>query len=139
MLAKSPDELQAYYDAIPDPERRSRRISVVESGLDAPEIVPAAKQLAGMVASIDAAVRRNDWLAGPRWSLADAAIVPFVERLHQLGGPWLADRPAVDKWWARVTARASYRSTAEAQRDRRREAAMRERGRAALPGLSEIA
>ena len=139
VLEKSPEELQAYYDAIPAPERRSRRISVVGRGLDAPEVVPAAKQLAGMVASIDAAVRQSDWLAGPRWSLADAAIVPFVERLHQLGGLWLADRPAVDKWWARVTARPSYRSTAEAQRDRRREAAMRERGRAALTRLSEIA
>ena len=139
VLEKSPEELQAYYDAIPDPERRSSRISVVERGLDAPEVAPVAKRLAGMVAAIDDAVQRNDWLAGPRWSLADAAITPFVERLHQLGGLWLADRPALDWWWARVTARASYRATAEAQRDRPREAAMRERGRAALPGLSGIA
>ncbi len=139
VLEKSSEDLQAYYDAIPDPERRARRISVVERGLDAPEVVPAAKKLAGMVASIEDAVQRSDWLAGPRWSLADAAITPFVERLHQLGGLWLAGRPAVDRWWARVTARESYRATAEAQRDRPREAAMRERGRAALPRLSEIA
>ncbi|MYF08881.1 MAG: hypothetical protein F4092_01395 [Rhodospirillaceae bacterium] len=71
--------------------------------------------------------------------MADAAITPFVERLHQLGGLWLTERPAADSWWARVTARDSYRATAEVQRDRPREAAMRERGRAALPRLSEIA
>ena len=111
VLEKSPEELQAYYDAIPDPERRSSRISVVERGLDAPEVAPAAKRLAGMVAAVDGAVQRNDWIA---------------------------DRPALDWWWARVTARASYRATAEAQRDRPREAAMRERDRAALPGLSGI-
>ncbi len=139
VLEKSPEDLQAYYDAIPDPARRAHRISVVERGLDAPEVVPAAKRLAGMVAAIETAVQRSKWLAGPRWSLADAAIIPFVERLHQLGGLWLAERPALDKWWARVTARASYRATAEAQRDRPREAAMRERGRAALPKLSGIA
>lgn len=56
-LEQSPDELQACYDAIPDPERRSRRISVVERGLDVPEFAPAAKQPAGMAASVDAAVR----------------------------------------------------------------------------------
>ena len=36
ILTKSADELAAYYQAIPDPDRRAQRRAVIEQGVDAP-------------------------------------------------------------------------------------------------------
>jgi len=52
---------------------------------------------------------RGPWLLGERFTLADAAIEPLVDRMEDLGLErlWTRAYPAVDDWLARVKARPS--------------------------------
>ena len=53
---------------------------------------------------------QNDWLAGDQYSLADAAMTPYVNRFRmlQLSPMWTEDRPAVTDWFDRIQARPNY-------------------------------
>lgn len=56
--------------------------------------------------------RGHEWLAGDRYSLADAVWTGFLARLAMLGGDvrWRRGRrPAVEAWWRRMVARPSFR------------------------------
>lgn len=139
LLRLPPARREAYYAAIPDPVRRARRRSVVEHGLDAPEVGPAAKELAGLAKDLDAALSHRKWLCGDTWSLADAAIGPFVLRLHEFGGLWLRDRKAVTRWWRDVRDRGSWLATAGRDApDAERAAQMQAAGAASWPQLRTL-
>ena len=130
---------QAYYDAIPDPVRRARRIAVVEQGLDAPDVGPAAKALSRMARDLDAALSGGNWLSGPDWGLADAAIAPFALRMNEFGGLWLKDYSAVSDWWDRLRARTSWVNTAEQDQDHQRLGRMKTAGALSEPKLRGLA
>ena len=63
-----------------------------------------------MIRDIDAALELGPFLAGNRYSLADAAVTPYVHRLWLLGCDelWSKDRPGVKEWYARIKARPSF-------------------------------
>ena len=52
----------------------------------------------------------GSWLAGGRYSLAEAAVTPYFARAKYLGllDIWIAGRPATAAWWGRIQSRASF-------------------------------
>jgi len=53
----------------------------------------------------------QDWLAGARFSLADAAMAPYIQTLYYFGwADWYLSRPKVAVWYDRCVKRASYQS-----------------------------
>lgn len=108
MLQKSQAELAAYFAAIPEYEKRERLRSVIELGLASPLIPAAVEALVGLQRHIEAAVTSGGYLAGD-YSLADAAITPFVDRIANLS--LLAgeeEMPSLHRWWSAIRARPSY-------------------------------
>jgi glutathione S-transferase len=109
LLGRSAEERKAAWAQIPDPARRAARKSVIERGVEAPEMGGALAAFVGMLDRMEAALARGPWVAGDRFSLADACALPYVLRLDHLSlGFLIAARPRTADWFARVQALRSY-------------------------------
>lgn len=109
-LAKSPEEQAARFAAIPDPARRARQQAVYEQGLDAPIVAGAVKTYGKLLEDMEAALQSSPWLAGPAYSLADAAATPYVNRLDMMDllDIWAGTCPRVVDWFDRIRKRPSF-------------------------------
>jgi glutathione S-transferase len=125
LLRKSPAELEAHLASIPDPAYRERQRLSVERGLAAPHVVQAVRTYDKYIGEMEAALARQPYLAGERYSLAEAAATPYVNRAEMLGMDrlWTQGRPHVVDWLARIRGRSSFdnavtRWLSEADRER---------------------
>ena len=112
LLAKSPEELAARWQAMPDKIRVRKTLDLMEHGA-ASVFVPAAfSKLQRMCTEMEEALANCDWLLGPDYSLADAMLTAYVFRLHCLGmqAIWESRFPLVTGWVARVMARPSWQA-----------------------------
>lgn len=109
ILQKSPEEREAEIAAIPEPGRQAARRSVIEHGVKAPEMKGAVHAFLSMLDDMATSLEAQDHLAGDDFSLADAAVIPYVLRLDSLAmTPFIEERPVVARWFDRVRARGSY-------------------------------
>jgi glutathione S-transferase len=101
------------FDNIPEPQRREQRRRSILLGWMSDEGRNASGLLDTMVADIDAALELGPFLAGSNYSLADAALTPYVHRLWELGCEpiWTQSRPRVGAWFDRMRARKSFHET----------------------------
>ncbi|MEE8333909.1 MAG: glutathione S-transferase family protein [Alphaproteobacteria bacterium] len=53
------------------------------------------------------------WLMGERLTIADACVMPTIDRMRDMGfaGMWETDRPNVAAWYARYAARPAFQKT----------------------------
>jgi glutathione S-transferase len=111
-LAKSEKEQQAHFAKMPDPARRARQESVYREGLDAAIVAGAVRTYDKLLADMEAALETSLWLAGPSYSLADAAATPYINRLSNLGllDVWADSSPRVQDWFARIKERPSFKA-----------------------------
>lgn len=117
LLQLQPAEVrEANIAGMPDPAARKQRRSVLEHGVQAPEFASALRAMVAALDDADAVLGHNEWLAGDAYSLADAALVPYVLRLEHLAmDPLLATaaRPNLARWYAAVKARPAYEVAVE--------------------------
>jgi glutathione S-transferase len=96
-------------ESIPDPIKRERRRDVIEKGLDSPYFRTAVARLLQLYRDMGAALTKHAWLAGDRYSIADAAFTPYVVRLEHLDVLGLLDTtPHTADWYRRIKARPSF-------------------------------
>lgn len=109
LIRKSPEDLAAHFARIPDPAYRERQQQSVEMGLAAPMVENAIRQYEKAAAQMESDLADTEFLAGDSWSLADAALTPYINRAEMLGmkGLW-ADRPNITRWFAAMKARPTY-------------------------------
>lgn len=95
---------------MPDENRRRRFAAVYKDGLAAPIVADAVRALHRLVTDMEAALGENDFLAGPAYSLADAAATPYANRLADLGllDHWAAGAPRVAAWFDAIRARPNF-------------------------------
>lgn len=98
------------FDKIPEPKRRAQRRQSIIQGLLSDDGRCACGFLETMVKDIDEALAHGPFLAGQNYSLADAALTPYVHRLWILGCDplWNDIRPRVGDWYERIKARNSF-------------------------------
>ena len=110
ILKKSEAERQEYLDGIPFMAARERGRMALEIEFESPNFAPALFELERMLDDMETALGRHEWLADATYSLADAALTPFIERLDELNfsAMWEDSRPAVTDWWNRIKSRGSY-------------------------------
>ena len=140
LLALSPDKLEAYLRATPDPIHQARKRAWVEQGLDAPEVRTAITKFARAFDRMEAALADSPWLAGPDYSLADVALTPYLVRIEMLGmwDMWKAGHPRVDAWFGRVKARESFEAAVFQHMPLALRETMLANGRKAAPELAAI-
>ena len=106
-----PAELEARLAHHPN-QKRAQSFRDAARGLpDLAAIREAVLVFRRIFARMEAALERNEWLAGPHYSLADVGMAPFVERIENLGMADLSEQyPRVRKWSAAVMARPATAS-----------------------------
>ena len=92
-------------------------MSVIEHGLDSPEIMLRIGTVQKLLADMSARLREHDWLVGDAFSLADIAMLPYVCRLRDLGQSWLWTKDSayapVGDWLGRCYAKPGYAGIAD--------------------------
>ncbi|NKB20378.1 MAG: glutathione S-transferase family protein [Alphaproteobacteria bacterium] len=111
-LNKSPEEQKAHFDRMPDPGRRARQEAVYRDGLEAPIVENAIRLFDKFIGDMESALNENPFIAGPGYSLADAAATPYVNRLAaiKLLDVWADSAPNVIDWYSRIQARPSFKA-----------------------------
>ncbi len=80
-------------------------------GLDSPQARNATRIFVSLLERMEQSLGRHPWLAGQGFSLADVAVIPYLNRLEMLGlARFWEPRPAVADWWERAQARPSFRT-----------------------------
>ena len=101
--------LERRLDNMPDPARAARQRQIMANGFDVPFVRDAIMAHVRMLGDMEAGLDLGPWLAGAAYSLAEACIAPYVERLDRLGLAALwDDLPGVAAWFDRVRARPSF-------------------------------
>ena len=106
LAALSAAELEARLARHPDPQRARAFREAARGGLDQAALAGALERFGRIVERIEAAAA--PWLAGSAFTLADAAMAPFAERLEhlRLGRLW-DSAPRARSWMRRTLERAS--------------------------------
>lgn len=100
-FAKSPIRKRAEY-----------KTDVVTRGLDSIYVADALAHHKKLLAWIDEAMGNGPYLAGDTYSLAEAAVIPYILRLELLRLTPLWDKhPGVASWWERMRERPSTKAT----------------------------
>jgi glutathione S-transferase len=107
-----PGELAERLRTHPNPERvRGFRDSAAKE-IDFEAVRESMEQSDRIAARIDGALDAQQWLGGSAFGLADVAMVPFAERIDNLGMTFVwASRPRGAAWAERVLARPSVRQS----------------------------
>jgi glutathione S-transferase len=114
LMRLTPEELEAQLAKSPSKKRAEIKRQVVNMGLDAPVVVDALEQHEKLLNNIEVAMGDGPYLAGPDWSLADAAATPYVWRLDKLKLARMWDRrPAIAGWYERIRARPSFKAAVD--------------------------
>lgn len=111
ILEKSEAEIEQYINNESDPYARERKRGWIRQGVEAPDVKAALLFYDRLLREMDAVLTDRDWIAGAQYSLADAALTPFINRLEMFGfSEMWADLPGLTRWWTAVKARPSFRT-----------------------------
>lgn len=103
------EALEARLAAMPDRARAARQRAIMQDRFAVPFVRDAVLLHDRLLADMDARLAASPWLAGGMFSLAEACLLPYVERLDRLGlAPMWDRRPHVAAWFERIRARDSY-------------------------------
>ena len=92
--------------------RREAKRQSIELGFEFDEARRGLKLFEKTVGQMEETLSETEWLAGDAFTLADAALAIYINRLEVLSmaGMWEAGRrPRVANWWARIKFRQSFR------------------------------
>ena len=111
LLQMSEAERDAMIDRVVEKPRRERQRRLLKQGYDAPDIVDAVATYEKTITDMEQVLGRQGWLAGDRFSLADAAMAPYFQTLYQFGWTdWYLNRKNVADWYERCMKRSSYQT-----------------------------
>lgn len=107
---ETPRDLELRFRDVRNPDLRDRQLLAVMRGLDAPQVPSAAAAFDYVFGEMEEALRRTTFLVGDAYSLADAALTPYVLRAQLLGMAafWVDSRSKLTSWFERVRARPSF-------------------------------
>ena len=105
----SREALEARLAKMPDPARAARQRQIFEHGFDVPFVRDAIFLHAKLLNDIETQLADTPWLDGEDYSLAEACLTPYIERLDRLGlAPMWRDKPRLTDWFDRIRARPSF-------------------------------
>ena len=111
MLVMEEAEREERFRNVGNPDREDFYRSSVEDGVASRFAFRAVAAYERLVRDLEARLATTgSWLAGGRYSLAEAAVTPYFARAEFLGllDIWIAGRPATAAWWGRIKSRASF-------------------------------
>ena len=91
---------------------RAQKWQWIQHGLEAPGAAEKIRLYDAYLHKMERALASAEWLVGERFSMADVAMAPYLNRLAALSmaGIWRNGRlPHVERWFERVSARPTFR------------------------------
>ena len=126
------EELERRLASMPDQDRANRQRTLMKEGFKAPFVRQAVAMYERVVGEMNAALEKSKapFLVGRQFTLAEVALMPYLERLHRmgLGRLWEGRRPYVSDWFSRVRERASFKAAFEAYKPRDYDDLLMEKG-----------
>lgn len=109
LSSKTPEEIEAGISRMANPFNAMKRRDILDNGVTSPHVEVAFFTLRLMFQKMQSALEQTPWLVGQGYSIADAAIIAYVDRLDRLGlgGLW-ATYPCVQRWLDASRQRPSY-------------------------------
>jgi len=106
----SEEARRATLAAIPTGERRERWEKMAQGGFTPEELKEAYGKMRKCLTDLERAVAQGPWLAGASYSLADIAILPFIDRIRNLRPELMteAEFPRTNDWYRRMAARPAF-------------------------------
>lgn len=110
LASKTPEQIEASVARMANPANAAKRREILEKGMAASHAEAAFFTLLLMLDRMQVALGQGAWVLGSRYSIADAAIIAYVDRLDRLGlaGLWHDRAPLVGDWLMASRARPSY-------------------------------
>ena len=115
LASKTPEEIEASIQRMTNPFNAMKRREIMEHGVASAHVEVAFFTLHLMFRKMQADLENGAWLLGDDYSIADASIIAYVDRLDRLGlaGLW-ATTPRVGNWLQASRDRQSYKDAIEA-------------------------
>lgn len=115
LAKKTPDQIAASIARMANPANASKRRDILEHGIASSHVDAALFTLRLTFGRMQQALTQGPWLLGQTYSLADTAVLAFVDRLDRLGLDqlWSHDHPAVADWLLKSRQRPSYSTAIE--------------------------
>jgi glutathione S-transferase len=106
----TPQQIDEKLAKSPSKQRSEYKRDVTLHGLDSQYVHDAVKHHEKLLKMMDAALQEGAWLAGGHFSLADAAVIPYILRLDllRLSNLW-KKFPKVEDWYRRMRAHPSVK------------------------------
>jgi glutathione S-transferase len=107
----SDEELAERLKKIPSKERQESWLRVARRPYTDEERAGARAKLVELLDKMEVMLSTSAWLAGPTYSIADIAVVPFVKRIDEEIAPdqvTPATHPRVAEWWAAIQSRPAF-------------------------------
>jgi glutathione S-transferase len=106
----SGEEIEERLAKSPSKQRTEYKRDVALNGLDSRYVRDAVAYHRKLLETMDTTLTRGQWLAGPAFSLADAAVIPYILRLDLLRLAKMWDRlPRIGAWYERMRQRPSVK------------------------------
>src|SRR5260370_5778134 len=104
----SGEEIEKRLAKSPSKQRTEYKRDVALNGLESKYVHDALGHHEKLLKMMDAALQGGAWLAGGHFSLADAAVIPYILRLDllPLSKVW-AHKPQIGEWYERMDERPS--------------------------------
>ena len=112
--------------------------NIIDEGPNSKFVAKAIMEYNAVLSRMATTLAGRNWLAGKEYSLADAALLPYVQRLSHLALDWMweGDRGAIQDWFDRSKLRPNYRGISDYLESSYVELADRE-GKAASPQMRQ--
>ena len=126
------EEIERRLANMPDQDRANRQRLLMKEGFNAPFVRQAVGVYERVLDEMEAALQKfkAPYLVDGRFTLAEVALVPYLERLQRLGlgRMWEGRRPQVSEWFERVRDRAGFKAAFDAYKPRDYDDLVREKG-----------
>lgn len=91
---------------------KERKRQLIEQGFAAPDAGKGIRLYDLYLRKMNDALAMNRWLLGPRFSIADVSLAPYVNRVAMMSmqGMWESGRlPHLERWWGQIQERPSFK------------------------------
>jgi glutathione S-transferase len=121
MRDKTVEERRRILANIPSKERRERWEVVTRDGFSERELADAYEKMERCLDRAEKTLQTDDWLAAHDYSLADIAMVPFIDRIWKLRPEFMSEAkyPRVNDWYRRMQKRPAFSRAFDFKEDRR--------------------
>jgi glutathione S-transferase len=106
---RHPEERHALLSSLPDPFEALRIGRWMDTDIAQTDVERALGTIDSVFDQMEGQLADTTWLTGETFSLADLAMLPYVDTpLHLVSALWYQRKPGIAHWLARMRARPSY-------------------------------